>query len=175
MSREYWTLKGESGETAFLAGVVDVLSDTLSLVCDFTSAFNADIFYIPGNDLALLDDTVKRRLNIYHRYQENSYVKQSDIDRIHFDLEKTEEDITEYVCHSFQKYSSSPKLKKAVKDFFQNLNWYLQKPLCIYRPCSQYPDKILNILGPVYLYMVFDYFFISYDEYMVLFIFGTTE
>jgi len=67
------------------------------------------------------------------------------------------------------------KLKKAVKDFFQNLNWYLQKPLCIYRPCSQYPDKILNILGPVYLYMVFDYFFISYDEYMVLFIFGTTE
>ena len=106
-------------------------------------------FYIPGNDLALLDDTVKRRLNIYHRYQENSYIRQSDIDRIHFDLEKTEEDITEYVCHSFQKYSSSPKLKKAVKDFFQNLNWYLQKPLCIYRPCSQYPDKILNILGPV--------------------------
>ena len=118
MSREYWTLKGESGETAFLAGVVDVLSDTLSLVCDFTSAFDADIFYIPGNDLALLDDTVKRRLNIYHRYQENSYIRQSDIDRIHFDLEKTEEDITEYVCHSFQKYSSSPKLKKAVKDFF---------------------------------------------------------
>ena len=40
MSREYWTFKGESGETAFLAGVVDVLSDTLSLVCDFTSAFD---------------------------------------------------------------------------------------------------------------------------------------
>ena len=33
MSKEYCCFESESGETAFLAGVVDVLSDNLSLHC----------------------------------------------------------------------------------------------------------------------------------------------
>lgn len=175
MSKEYGALKEETGEVAFLAGVVDVLSDILLLVCDSTSDFDADIFYIPNNDFAALDDAIKKRLKVYNQSMGSDCVKQKDIDSIHLELEKIEEDVPEYVYKAFQNHCSSKNLQEAIDEFFGALNWYLQKPVCIYRPGSQCSDHVLDILGRIYLYMAFDYFFIAYDEYMVLFVLGTTE
>lgn len=175
MSKEYYAFKDEIGKTAFLAGVVDVMSDRLSRVCDFSYDFDADIFYIPDNDFSLLDNSVKKRLSVYNQYIENSCINQKDIDNIHFELEKIEEDITGYVYKSFQDYSSNPNLKEKIDEFFSDLNWHLQKPICIYKPSSKCSNEICNILGHIYLYLAFNYFFIAYDEYMILFVFGTTE
>ena len=175
MSKEYWTLKEEAGETAFLAGIVDILSDTLSLICDSGFDFDADIFCIPKNDFTALDDGIKRRLKVYNESLVNNSVKQKDINFIHFELERVDENVMEYVCKSFQNYSSCIDLQKAINEFFDGLNWYLQKPICIYKPSNQCPKQMLDILGHIYLYMAFEYFFIAYNEYIVLFVFGTSE
>lgn len=174
MSKEYRTFHEETGETAFLAGIVDALSDALSLVCNYGFAVNADIFYTPDHDLTALDDAIKNRLKAYNQYEMNFHIKQSDIEEIHLELEKLEEDVIKYVYNSFQSYSSSEYLKESINNFFRDLNWYLQKPLCIYKPSSQCP-KTLDILGNIYLYMAWEYFFIAYEEYTILFIFGTID
>ena len=175
MSKEYRAFREETGETAFLAGAVDALSDTLSLVCNLGFAFDADIFYTSNHDFTALDDAVKNRLKAYTQYEHNPHVKQHNIEQIHFELEKVEEDVTGYVCKTFQSYSCDKNLKEILSQFFLDLNWHLQKPVCIYKPSSQCVKKTLDILGHVYLYMAWEYFFIAYEKYMVLFIFGTID
>ncbi|MDE5855202.1 MAG: hypothetical protein K2H19_09110, partial [Ruminococcus sp.] len=71
-------------------------------------------------------------------------------------------------------YSSSKEISKKVDEFFKTLNWYLNKPLYVYTP-KKMPDKNVNVLGEIYLYIAWNYFFISYYDYFVLFIFGTVE
>ena len=60
MSKEYWCFESESGETSFLAGVVDVLSDNLSLHCTDYNTLDADVFYIPNQDISQLNEAVKK-------------------------------------------------------------------------------------------------------------------
>ena len=69
--------------------------------------------------------------------------------------------------------SSNSQMSEKVDEFLQDLEWYLQKPLTIYSPMRN--DKNIDVLGHIYLYMAWSYFFIEYDDYMVLVIFGTVE
>lgn len=59
MSKDYCGFSNEDGETAFLAGVVDVLSDNLSMALDNTNALDADIFLVVDNNISLLNDAVR--------------------------------------------------------------------------------------------------------------------
>ena len=68
MSKDYLTFANETGTTAFLAGVVDVLSDNLQMILDFSYSLDVDIFYVEGNDLSLLNDSLKKRLLCYKQY-----------------------------------------------------------------------------------------------------------
>ena len=54
MSKDYCGFENETGETGFLAGVIDVISDNLGMVLDFAEALDADIFYVKDNDISLL-------------------------------------------------------------------------------------------------------------------------
>lgn len=176
MSKEYWGFENETGDTGFLAGVVDVLFDNLSMLCDFRYAFDADIFYLEDNDVSKLNDVIKSRLHYYNkRYGVN--LPDEDIDNLNFRLNKSvadSDDAKKYLCDVFSVYSSKKNISEKVKEFFNDLNWHLQKPLYIYTPVKL-PDKNINVLGCIYLCMAFQYFFIAYDEWIVLFIFGTTE
>lgn len=81
MSKEYWGFENETGDTGFLAGVVDVLSDNLSMLCDFRYDFDADIFYLEDNDVSKLNDVIKSRLHYYNkRYGVN--LPDEDIDNL---------------------------------------------------------------------------------------------
>ncbi len=62
MSKDYCGFSNEDGETAFLAGVVDVLSDNLSMILDNTNALDADIFLVVDNNI-LIPQNSKR---IFH-------------------------------------------------------------------------------------------------------------
>lgn len=176
MSKEYWGFENETGDNGFLAGVVDVLSDNLSMLCDFGYAFETDIFHLEDNDFSKLNDVIKKRLHYYNkRYGRN--LSDEDIDNLDFRLDKfvtDSDDAKKYLCDVFSVYSSKKNISEKVNEFFSRLNWYLQNPEYIYKP--EY-DNFQNreILGQLYLWMAFQYFFIAYDEWIVLFIFGTAE
>ena len=72
------------------------------------------------------------------------------------------------------KYSSSDKLSDEVGRFLRYLESYIQKPLCIYESIKII-DENVEILGEIYLYTAWNYFFIDYYDYFVLLIFGTVE
>lgn len=176
MSKEYWGFENETGDTGFLAGVVDVLSDNLSMLCDFHYAFDADIFHLKDNDFSKLNDVIKKRLHYYNK-RDGVNLPEKDIDNMNFILKKyatSSDDAKEYLCSVFSEYSTKKNISEKVNEFFNDLNWHLRKPISIYTPL-RLPDKNINVLGRIYLYMAFYYFFVSYDEWIVLFIFGTVE
>ncbi|MDE6520742.1 MAG: hypothetical protein K2K91_09875 [Ruminococcus sp.] len=173
MSKEYWGFEKETGGTGFLAGVVDVLSDNLEMLLDFPYAMEADIFYVKDNDISLLNDAVKNRLHYYNeRY--GCKIEKNEIDSIDFDLDKHEFVSDGGLAGHISSFSSSKEISEKVDDFFRTLNWYLNKPLYVYSP-KKLPDKNINVLGGIYLSMAWVYFFVSYYDYFVLFIFGTVE
>ncbi len=172
MSKEYWGFENEDGSTAFLAGVVDVLSDNLSLTCDYAVTLDADIFYVKDNDVSLLNDAVKKRLHYYNK-RYGLKISEKKIDTIDFKLEKENCKVNDYFKKVMSHNSSNSQMSEKVDEFLQDLEWYLQKPLTIYSPMRN--DKNIDVLGHIYLYMAWSYFFIEYDDYMVLVIFGTVE
>lgn len=173
MSKEYYGFEKETGGTGFLAGVVDILSDNLGILLDFPYAMDADIFYVKDNDISLLNDAVKKRLHYYNEVYGCKF-KKDKIDSINFDLDKHEFVSNEVLAGTINSFSSSKEISEKVDDFFRTLNWYLNKPLYVYSP-KKLPDKNINVLGGIYLSMAWHYFFVSYNDYFVLFIFGTTE
>lgn len=173
MSKEYWSFEKETGETAFLAGVVDVLSDNLEMLLDFGYAMDIDIFHIKDNDISLLNNSVKNRLHFYNE-KDGCKIEKNKIDSISFELDKYNFVSSEYLAGQISSYSSSKEISEKVDEFFRRLNWYLNKPFYVYTP-KKMPDKNVNVLGEIYLYMAWNYFFISYYDYFVLFIFGTVE
>lgn len=86
MSKDYFLFESESGETAYMAGVVDVLSDNLGLCCKYGNALEADLFYVKDNDISLLNDAVKKRLHIYNE-KEGHNIPIEKIDKIDFQLQ----------------------------------------------------------------------------------------
>lgn len=173
MGKEYWGFENETGDTGFLAGVVDVLSDNLSMLCDFYYAFDADIFHLENNDFSKLNDVIKKRLHYYNkRYGVN--LPEEYINGLNLQLEKVNNDAEKILCDTISQYSSEKDISEKVGEFFRQLNWYLQKPIGIYVDKS-FDHKNVEILGHIYLYMGFEYFFIAYDEWVVLFIVGTVE
>ena len=173
MSKDYYCFEDEKGDTGFLAGVVDVLSDNLSMILDYGYALEADIFHVKDNDISLLNDVIRHRL-YYYDICYNLYVPSEKIDALNFQLKRIDADANQILSRTISSYSSHKEISKSVDEFFRSLNWYLQKPVCIYTP-THLPDKNLNVLGQMYLSMAWEYFFIAYQEYLVLFIFGTVE
>lgn len=173
MSKDYYLFKNEKGDVAFLIGLVDVISDKLSLICDYGYTLNADIYPLPDNDLSLLNDIVKKRIHIYKEQLDN--YNADKIEQIDFRLRKVEtENVNEYIYSIIKKYSSSNNLKEEVDEVIKTLNWQLGKPLGIFESV-QLPDSNVQVLGEIYLYLAWNYFFIAYEGYMVMMILGTVE
>lgn len=186
MSKESWLFEGEDGQTAFLAGVVDCLSESLSMICDFGFTLDADIFYIKDNDFSVLNETIKKRLHTYSTInywdsEKKEYtidITDEEIDSLSFKLYIADYDVKKYLCERFSQYSSSEDIVEKVDKYLSDLRWHLGEPLCICHTIEETEESFarnLKVLGRIYLYMAFEYFFIVYDEYIVLFIFGTVE
>lgn len=174
MSKEYCCFKSESGETAFLAGVVDVLSDNLSLHCAYSEDLDADIFYTPDQDLSQLTDAVKNRMRSYYSLlgglNEPEKIEALDFD----DLVRVDCNSKSYMTHGVPELRDNKAAKDANAEFMRELEWHLGKPICTYSP-SHLPDKNIEILGRAYMSFARHYYFIAFEEYMVLMIFGTSE
>lgn len=173
MSKDYSCFESESGKTSFLAGVIDVLSDNLSIHCNDFNTMDADIFYIPNQDISLLNDVVKKRVRSYYSLL-GGLNKPDTIEKLDFRLTKVDSDPAKYIMKNVSEFQKNSTAKQAVDNFLFELDWHLQKPICIYEPIRT-PDKNINILGRAYGLIAWRYFFVAYEEYMVLLIFGTDE
>lgn len=174
MSKDYFLFESESGETAYMAGVVDVLSDKLAMHCKFPYALEADIFYIKDNDMSSLNETVKKRLHTYNE-KEGHNIPVEKIDKINLQLKGGQiGDYNGMLYGELESWCQKEKLSECVEEFLRGLQWYLGKPIGIYSPVKM-PDKNIDILGQIYLCMAWDYFFIAYNDYLVLIIIGTVE
>lgn len=175
MSKEYWKFENEKGDIAFLAGVVDVISDRLSLLCDYAYALDADIFPLESNNVESLNYLVKKRLHNYKEQIGGFSASDEEIDSLDFQLKKIEvNNVSSYLSEIIKSYSSRNNILEEVDEFLNTLCWQLHKPMGIYVPIKS-SDKNIDVLGKIYLYLAWDYIFIHYNKYMVLLIWGTVE
>lgn len=173
MSKEYWCFESESGETSFLAGVVDVLSDNLSLHCTDYNTLDTDVFYIPNQDISQLNEAVKKRMRSYYSMLGGLNTPEK-IEALDFHLIRKDCEPSQYIIDSVKELSKSDAAKEAIKEFVRELEWHLQKPICIYEP-THMTDKNLAVLELGYIGIAWRYFFIAFEDYMVLMIIGTSE
>lgn len=124
MSKEYYQFKNEKGDTAFLIGLVDYISDRLTLACDYGYSLDVDIFPVPNNDLSLLSDVVKKRIHLYSEQVGN--IDEDKINTINFNLKRIDgSDIGEYIHSKMKKYSSSDSIREDIDEFLSTLKWQL--------------------------------------------------
>ncbi len=175
MSKDYCGFSNEDGETAFLAGVVDVLADELSLFLDRTNALDADIFLVVDNNISLLNDSVKKRLHAYKdKYGCSSIITDEKIDAIDIQLKKSDLSADAALLDYMKKNSDKKDVGNAVDEFLHNLNWYLGEPIGVYVPVRK-SDRNVSVIGNIYLGIAWDYFFIEYNQYFLMIVFGTSE
>ena len=183
MCKEYLTIENEPWETAFLSGAVDVLAERLDDILDYPNDIAADVFYVKDNDMSLLNDTVKKRLRYYCRQTDDDDLKNA-IETLDLRLREVKTDVHSFICEKLGRshYCSSDKLDKLseeVKVFLDHMRRYLKEPLCIYeqadRLANGFIDETSETLGYVYLYVGFEYFFISYKDHLVFILLGTVE
>jgi len=173
LSKDYYQFKNEKGDIAFLIGLVDYLSDRLSLICDFGYTLEADVFAVSDQDLSLLSESVRKRVYLYSE-QTGNFDKDT-ISNIDFDLKKMDgTDVVDYMYAKMKTYSSSSALLEEIEEFFSTLRWQLGHPIGIYEPV-QMPDENITILSNVYISLAWDYCFIEYDGFVVMVIWGTAE
>ena len=132
------------------------------------------LFYVKENDISLLNDAVKKRLHIYNE-KEGHNIPIEKIDKIDFQLKEGKpKDYYGMLYGALEAFCQKERLSKEVAEFLRSLEWYLGKPIGVYSPI-RIPDKNIQVLGQIYLYMAWDYFFIAYNDYLVLIIIGTVE
>lgn len=143
------------------------------MICDYGYNLAADIFCIKNNDISYINSSVKKRFGYYNA--ENKYkVPPETIDSLDFQLKKSDADVRSYLQAVIKKFSSDPNVSKQTDEFLNELECYIQKPFCIYEPVKK-ADRNIDVLGKIYLGMAWSYFFIVYNGYAVLFVFGTVE
>ena len=120
MGKDYYLFECEKGDTAFLAGVVDVLSGNLGRYVKFGSAIDADIFYVKDNDISLLSDTVKKRLHTYND-KEGLNIPYEKIQNIDFHLKEVKADVRNVLYGSLESHYSKEMLSDKVTEFLESL------------------------------------------------------
>lgn len=111
MSKDYFCFESESGKISFLAGVIDVLSDNLSIHCNDFNTMDADIFYIPNQDISLLNDAVKKRVHSYYSLL-GGLNKPDTIEKLDFRLTKVDSDPAKYIIKNVSEFQKTVRQSK---------------------------------------------------------------
>ena len=178
MSKEYWGFDTEKEQTCFLAGVVDVLSDELSLSCRGFTTLDADIFFIEDGDISKLEESFKKRLLSYMRCY--SYYTADDVNSLRLGLKRHDCDIGQYLRDSIDSsYTSSEKARAAADKFLRDISRYLGEPDSIYL-LDDNSDVAFNTnraVSGAYMGIIFGAYFITFKhhDHALMMIFGTSE
>ena len=166
MSKDHWEFREENGEIGFLAGIIDALSDKLELICKWGYALDADIFPFANNDISKLTDVVKERIKHYD-LPSSWHSPIENLNMMDFHLEKVDCETSQYFYEVMSKFSTADDLLQRIREFLDDICWHIGDPVCVYAPVrsNEMSDDNLTVIGRVYLYMAFEYFFIQYKEY----------
>ena len=174
MSTDIYTFKNMSGEDAFITGVTEVLCEekiTKHIKGNYTVV--ADIIHMNTNDIEDFSKALKNKLSLYA--ENESMIKNKEIQNISLALEEikgtTQIDATNEFIGNFIE---TTKLKEQVKDFYFCLEWYIGKPIGIWKIC-QNGSKLGEVFTSCYLYIIVDILLIQYDDYMLMLILGTDD
>lgn len=145
------------------------------MILDNTNALDADIFLVVDNNISLLNDAVKKRLHAYKdKYECSSIITDEKIDVIDIQLKKSDLTADAALLDYMKKNSDKKDVENAVDEFLHDLKWYLGMPIGVYTPVRK-NDKNTDVIADLYLGIAWDYFFIEYNQYFVLIVFGTSE
>lgn len=179
MSKESYCFQNESGETAFLAGVADTLSDdVLCRVCPLHSTVEVDVFYLGENNEIDFNSAIKKRLNKYLPSIENGDSKlKTKVDSLDIQFEVADGyknfQTPRFIMDLFQmmpEYSHAQEQHNAYCKFSDAIEVYLGKPLRFFKAHKDY-----SVLSEFYLYICYSVVFIEYNEYLLMIMAGSSE
>lgn len=174
MSKEIWDFEGENGSSAYIAGVVDVLSDRLCMVCDYGYAFEADIIAMDMEKNNHFSEAVKERLRKY-KSMHCSKNWEENISKLDFSLETfRNQNIEGAMYEKFQKVSHGKAVEKEIKEFCDSISWYIGKPKAVYEMREKFEENCYA-LNEHYLGIITDILFVEYEGFMVMMLWGSVE
>ena len=173
MSAQYGCYSNIDGNTAYLAGAVSAFADAyLCQILPKYWALEADVF---NADISNLCDSIRKRLRDY--LSDNNAKIISKIDKLDFGLQQLSGDLPQIVHDLFERYKEKhvPNERELINSFLKNVRYQLGDVKGVYSIEGPLNEVITAPLSEFYTYIVFKVFFIEYDGYIVMLVFGSDE
>ena len=162
--------KDFNGDEAFLIGNVSGLSDgMLSSILPKYGAVYTDVFKADPSDIC---EKVKERLRLYLLVQD--YTDVHAVDRMSFELTRTEDDLMQAIAKALGKELSSSD-SETIGSLSRFLRIRLGDIKGIYKISGELSEKVTDAINAFYAYVVFVILFIEFEGYMVMIVFGSDE
>lgn len=177
MSKEAYTFENENGKTAYLAGVIDTLSDEyLVKVCPKYSTVEADLFEL--EDYGDFNKAIANRLKKYlPSIGGNIDAVAKNIDKMEIVFEEDVDfqsfQAPGFVMSMYERipdYVHSREAHDSFASFCESVEYYLGSPIRFYRAKKGY-----EVLSKFYIGMIFETIFIEYEGYLLMLCRGTSE
>lgn len=161
---------GIDGETAYLAGVLRVLTDNFSVLvgaCLPYHTVEADIYRIGmGSRL----ETIQHTLRHYScGPAEEATERELEIDRLTLEWEPVDRTFPQIFSADC---SRSETIATAVEKYWQEWSYFVGNAKKIFRMATR---SDIRALERAYLGIVFSLYLVEYDEYLVLICLGSAE
>ncbi len=183
MEFEDSTYENQYGKCAYLAGAIRVICDALDMAtCKAGVQYEAlasDVFCIGENEEMAVNDLVRERLEklILEEFGDARREKRLEAARqLDLQLEPCDKPMKEVIldCYRNKQDVDFVKLEAGVEEYCRDVEYYLGKPQEILRLTNESARKA-DILGEVYLYVLFNAFFVRFESHMLMFLRGSVE
>ena len=183
MEFEDSTYENQYGKCAYLAGAIRVVCDTLDMAtCKAGVQYEAlasDVFCIGENEEMQVNDLVKERLEklILEEFDDAGKDKMLDaVRKLDLQLEPCNKPMKDVILEYYRNKQDVDfvKLKAGIEEYCRDVEYYLGKPQEIFLLTSESARKA-DILGEVYLYILFNAFFVRFESHMLMFLRGSVE
>lgn len=173
MSAQYGCYSDIDGNTAFLAGAVSAFAD--AYLCEILPkywALEVDVF---DADTSNLCDCIRKRLHDYLTEDNADIIRK--IDDLDFRLQQLSGKLPQIIYELFDCYKEKhvPNERELINSFLKNVRYQLGDVKGVYSIEGPLKEVITAPLSEFYTYIVFKVFFIGYDGYIVMLVFGSDE
>ncbi len=173
MSAHYSYYSKIDGNCAFLSGSVSAFAD--AYLCEILPkywALEADVFETDTSDLC---DSIRKKLLNYMLKDNDDVVEK--IGKLEFELQPESNELPQLIHNLFARYKgkSVPNEIDMINRFVSNVRFQLGNIKDIYSIKGGLNELITDALSEFYTYVVFQVYFIEYEGYIVMLVFGSDE
>ncbi len=179
MAKEVYCFNEESGNVAYLVGVVDTLTECYLVPhCPKYSNIEADLIHVGENKELDFSKAIKERFKKYVSMvtgEQDLYISEIADCSIGFEKRQVQgtiqlPDVLLRLFESMTGFVDNDEIRESFKEYDRAVYYYLGEPLAEYRVISDY-----KLFQYFYMGIVHQIVCIEYDEYLLLLISGTTE